>query len=998
MTPRFTSSLVVAAALCLSWFSHTLCGQTAMNNTYARDPKQAIDEAYSGKIKQYTTGQSFLSPLVDYLPASRTVPTPEKVLGDVAGAPNMLPYAEDVYKYFRLLAASTPRVQVMTIGHTEEGREMIAVAVADEALLKHAKENSARLGQLADPRTLGLDDTRAQKLIDASVPVYYITGTIHSPETGAPTALMELAYRLAVDDAPYIKYIRSHQITLITPVVEVDGRDRMVDIYRWHRAHPDQQWPRLLYWGHYVAHDNNRDAMAMTLDLTRNVLDTYLNWHAQVLHDLHESVPFLYDNTVGDGPYNAWIDPILADEWAELGWNNVAQMQGFGMPGVFTHGDFDTWSPGYLMFLAGMHNGISRLYETFGNGGADTEKRILTPEEYSKTWYRQNPPLPVVTWSQRDNNNYEESALLTTLYYFAQHGHHFLENFYTKSKRSIEKPSLEGPAAYVLPANQAEANRQVQLLTVLQRQHVELQQLSSSLTVSLPGKRPEEKPTQETFPAGSIIIRMDQPYSRVADALLDKQYWAPDDPQKHPYDDTGWSFPALFNVHVTRVTDAAVLHAPMSLLTDTAALTAQVNGTGNIFAIPNTGQSSLLAFVYRLGAAHIAIAEKPFDAGGQHLAAGSLLVSDVPEATFTPALKASSLNALRLSAMPAVATHPATAPRIAFMHTWLATQTEGWWRYAFDKAGVPYDYINTQTVSAQDNLRSKYDVIIFAPVAHVTTDQILQGTPLYSNPVPWQKTALTPNIGKLDSTADIRPGLGYTGLAHLGDFVHQGGLLITCEDTAQFAIEAGLAPGVSLASHADTRVVGSVLKTAMVAPDHPVAWGLDAGLPVISADGMVFNISQTVGRSGGRVLMDPYQARPTGRGLVGDEDVPAGRTITDPLPLPNPKAWEARPLNEEQLRNNPNVIPPELRPEVVLRFAEAKDLLLSGLLEKPGAIAEHAIVVDAHLGDGNVLLFANNPVYRGETIGDYPLVFNAIMNFDHLSHRQPKPAAPTTGQ
>jgi hypothetical protein len=87
------------------------------------------------------------------------------------------------------------------------------------------------------------------------------------------------------------------------------------------------------------------------------------------------------------------------------------------MPGVFTHGDFDTWSPGYLMFLAAMHNGVSRLYETFGNGGADTLKRILQPEEYSRTWYRQNPPLPVVTWSQRDNNNYEESALLSTLSY-----------------------------------------------------------------------------------------------------------------------------------------------------------------------------------------------------------------------------------------------------------------------------------------------------------------------------------------------------------------------------------------------------------------------------------------------------------------------------------------------------------------------------------------------------------------------------------------------------
>jgi hypothetical protein len=482
---------------------------------YARDPLQAVDQQYTKKIHDYTTDPSFLSPLVDYLPASTTVPTPEKVLGDVSGAPNMLPYAEDVYKYFRLLAARSPRVQVFTIGNTEEGRETIAVAVADESLLKGAKENQERLGKLADPRTIGMDDTKAQPLIDASYPVYYITGTIHSPETGAPTALMEMAYRLAVDDSPYIQYIRSHMIVLITPVVEVDGRDRMVDIYKWHKANPGKDWPRLPYWGHYVAHDNNRDAMGMTLNLTQNILNTYLDWHAQVLHDLHESVPFLYDNTVGDGPYNAWIDPTLANEWAELGWNNVGQMQNFGMPGVFTHGDFDTWSPGYLMFLAGLHNGISRLYETFGNGGADTEKRVLTPEEYSRTWYRQNPPLPVVMWSQRDNNNYEESALLSTLSYFSKNTHHFLEDYYQKSKRSVLKPATEGPAAYILPANAAEMNRQMQLLDVFKKQHVEVNQLSVATTASVPGAKRGDKPTQETFPAGSFVVRLDQPYSPI---------------------------------------------------------------------------------------------------------------------------------------------------------------------------------------------------------------------------------------------------------------------------------------------------------------------------------------------------------------------------------------------------------------------------------------------------------------------------------------------------
>jgi len=991
----------------------TLCSafsvvaQVPIGGNFARDPKQTIDQSYTDRIHKYTTEPRFLSPLVEYLPASSTVPTPEKVLGDVAGAPDMLPYAEDVYKYFRLLEKSSSRVKVVTIGKTEEGREMIAAAIADPELLKAQRENDARLAQLADPRTIGLDDSKARPLIAQSFPVYYITGTIHSTETGAPTALMEMAYRLAVDDAPYIKYIRSHMIVLITPVVEVGGRDRMVDLYKWHKAHPGETWPRLTYWGHYVAHDNNRDAMGMTLALTRNVLGAYLGWHAQVLHDLHESEPFLYDNTVGDGPYNAWIDPTLADEWAELGWNNVAQMQSLGMPGVFTHGDFDTWSPGYLMFLAGLHNGISRLYETFGNGGADTEKRVLTPEQYSRTWYRQNPPPATVVWSQRDNNNYEESALLTTLSYFSHNTHHFLEDYYAKSKRSVQKPSLEGPAAYVLAANPAETNRQLQLLKVLEAQHVEIQQLATEVDVTLPiakkaekkddqkedkpetkddkAPKKDDKPTTVKFPAGSYVIRLDQPYSRVADALLDKQYWAPDDPQKHPYDDTGWSYSQLFNVKVTRLTDPKFLQSKMTLATDLDENTGKLTGSGSVYAIANTGQTSILALLYQLKQAHFVLAEKPFDAQGTHFNAGSLLITDADEPTLTAALHKLRLDAVRLSAIPTVASHTVTAPRIAFMHTWLGTQTEGWWRQAFDLAGIPFTYMSTQKIASEPDLNSKYDVIIFAPVGRASSTDILDGVPTWTNPMPWRKTDLTPNLGGIDETADTRPGLGYDGLAKLKSFVSKGGLLITCEDTAQFAIDTGLAPGVSVVPKADSRVVGSVLASVFVAKTSPIAYGYGDSLPVISADGMAFNISNTLARGGGRVLMDPYAHRPTGRGGPDETDIPQGRVNVEPETPPKQQPWEAKALTEEQMRNNPQVLPAAVRPQVILRFDETKNLLLSGLLDKGTVIAEHAIVVDAHLGSGNVLLFANNPIYRGETIGSYNLVFNSILNHDHLN-------------
>src|SRR5262249_37775362 len=252
----------VAATLCLaaSGIARAGDGETAPG----RDPKQPIDEAYTAKMKKYTTAPYFTSPLVDYLPASKTVPTPEVVLGDVAGAPGILPYAEDVYKYMRLLEKASPRVKVFSIGTTEEGREMIAVAVSSEENIKKLDENRTRLAKLADPRTIKLDDAEADRIVAQSTPVYYITGTIHSPETGAPTAMMEMAYRLAVDESQYFREIREGLITLITPVVEVDGRDRMVDLYRWHLSHPGQFYPPLLYWGKYVAHDNNRDAMAIT--------------------------------------------------------------------------------------------------------------------------------------------------------------------------------------------------------------------------------------------------------------------------------------------------------------------------------------------------------------------------------------------------------------------------------------------------------------------------------------------------------------------------------------------------------------------------------------------------------------------------------------------------------------------------------------------------------------------------------------------------------------
>jgi Zinc carboxypeptidase len=989
-----------------------------------RDANQPVDDEYTKKIREYTTESFFNSPLTDYLPASKTVPTPKAVLGDIAGAPGILPYSTEVYRYMRMLEKASPRVKVFSIGKTEEGREMIAVAVASEKLIASLDENKARLAKLADPRTINMNDAEADRLVAASTPIYYITGTIHSSETGAPTALMELAYRLAVDESAYIKAIRDNVITLITPIVEVDGRDRMVDIYRWHLSHPGQEWPSLIYWGHYVAHDNNRDAMGLTLALTRNILNTFVGFKAQVLHDLHESEPYLYDNTIGDGPYNAWIDPILTDEWEMMGWNNVSEMTKFGMPGVYTHGTFDTWSPSYLMFIAATHNGISRLYETFGNGGADTLERTLRPNEYARTWYKQNPPLPKAKWSQRNNNNYEQTGLLTALAFFSANNKLFLHNFYLKAKRSIEKPTTEGPAAYVFTSDDPRPGAQADLLRMLQDQGCEISRATAPFTVLMPVKRaparggrggrggggaaaatdgaaadgaqtaaarPAEKPKPEprTFPAGTYVLRMDQPYSRIADTLLDYQYWAVNDPQKSIYDDTGWTFGELGNVQVARVTDVKVLTAPLEKVSGQVQAPGGVNGTGGTFLINHNADSALITLRYRFPKASFDAAEEPFEADGRKYNRGSFIVKNVDPAALAKAGKELGVPAYAVASAPSVKTHPLRAARIAIMHTWNNTQAEGWWRLEFDRLGVPYEYISTQTPAKVSDLRAKYDVIVFGPGGgRGNPAGIVNGMPMYGNPLPWKVTPQTPNLAHTDETDDVRPGMGWNGLEHLQEFVRKGGLLITATDSTNFAITFGMTPGVSASNGTRLKVTGSAVRSKMVDAASPIVYGYSDNLAIFAKDPPIFNVSNMAGGGGGGGGGRGGGGggeRATGRGTADDGDIVVGRAPSEIPEDPHAEVWEATPLTDEQLRNPINVIPPALRPRVVLRYSNANELLVSGLLDNGGELAQHPAVVDASYGEGHVVLFSNNPFWRAETKGSYFLVFNAILNFDSLN-------------
>src|SRR5215468_9323732 len=368
------------------------------------------------EIAKATTETRFLSPWVAYLPASNGAVSPRSFLHRIPGAPGELVNTATAYAYCRALAASSPRVRVFTVGRSEEGREIVLLAIADEAGIRDLDRLKAATAALADPRRT--DAAAAEQLIASARPIYYFNAALHSDETGSTEAVLEMAYRLAVSEQSLIRRIREQLIVLINPVSNPDGRDKMVDwFYRYlkgktERASLPRQSPP--YWSKYAFVDINRDTHQQTHETTKAVHRMFHEWHPTVVHDLHEGSPMLMTWN-GTGPYNPNIDPITYTEFLELSFHEVETLTGMGMPGVSTWNFGEGFAHLYLDSVAMNHNSIGRGYETWGNGSAETERRLVNEPETKMEWYRPMPAQREVTWSARDNLNYQETGMLAAL-------------------------------------------------------------------------------------------------------------------------------------------------------------------------------------------------------------------------------------------------------------------------------------------------------------------------------------------------------------------------------------------------------------------------------------------------------------------------------------------------------------------------------------------------------------------------------------------------------
>jgi len=931
---RTTTACFGLAVLWLA-FAFTAAAPAAAADSDRAEPGSA--EA----IAAATTEPRFLSPWVADLPASASVPSPLGFWGRIPGAPGELVDSSRAYGYARALAAASPRVKLFMIGRSEEGRDILMLAIADDEGIAKLDAFKAANAALADPRTT--DAASAERLIATSRPFYYLNAGLHSDETGSTESVLELAYRLAVSEQPMIRRIRANTVVLINPVCNPDGRDKQVEwFYRFLKGKrnlaelPRQSPP---YWSKYTMVDINRDAHQLTHETTKAVSRMFFEWHPVIVHDLHESVALLMSWN-GTDPYDANIDPISYSEALAFSFHEVEALTGLGMPGVATWNFGDGFAHLFLESTAMNHNATGRGYETFGNGSAETMTQTLAPEDTSFQWWRLAPPPSTpFLWSARDNVNYNVTAILAALDYAAGNASVLLRNFYNKSSHSLEKGRSQAPYAFVIPPDQGDPRRVGELIARLQSQHIEVSRSAAGLTLS-----------DGEFPAGSFVVRLDQPYRNYAVDLLTPQRYPKE--AGEPYDDVSWDLAAHYHLVVAPIADPAVRKVALTPLREPPWPAGDAGGAGPYFLLRDSGQESLLEARFRLAGFKLEIAEQAFVAGGVSYPRGSWILPPQPRlaATLRSVSQALGLDFAGSEVLPNVARHAAPIPRLGLWVPWADTDSSGWVRYSLDQRRIPYVYLRDEDIRAGD-LNRKIDVLLYGQVDLELAEQI-QGIPRVWGPMPFKKTPRTPSHGTPASSDDITGGIGWAGLGNLQQFVEGGGLMVTLGNGSMLPIEGGILRGVrrdsggvprssqgggaaaaAAAQDAVTRTPGSHVRVHFNREDHPIGYGYPRSTYVFRQNYALYAL---------------------------------------------PRRWLRMAYCTTCLDG-----PVDLR-HVVLEWGSADaadDFVVSGQAWGADNLIGRPAIIDMPVGRGRVVAFNFNPLHRDLNRGDQRMLWNSIINW-----------------
>jgi len=774
--------------------------------------------------------------------------SPAVSLGFEPGTDSMLADWTQVSTYMNGLAQRSPYVHVDTLGRTTEGRPFVLLTITSPA--NQTRLAAIKRGQklLSDPRLLS-----AAQLADLRVTqpaVILISNNIHSTEIASSQMGMTLAYRLATD--PGWTRLLDSLVVLMIPSMNPDGLDTVVSWYRRYKGTPYEGGPLPWLYHKYVGHDNNRDWFMVTQAETRLVTRMlYSEWFPEVIYDVHQMgangvrmfVPPFSD------PVNPNLDPALVAGINLVGAQMASALYDAGATGVAHQERYDLWWHGGFRSTPTRHNMIGVLTEA-------ASVRIASPITFPLDSVRQPMrgvnypgPWPGGTWRLGDIVQYELIASEALVRLAARDRLAFIDRFVGLGRREIEAGRAGHPFAYVLPPPpaQRDAEAWAGLANVLLTGSVEVWRAAAPFTA---GSR--------TYPTGSLVVPMAQPFRAHAKDLLEVQHYTPVN-DRPPYDVAGWTLPLTMGVQADVVEEPFT--ANLVKVDSVIPAPGRIVGTGEMFVLKNqtNGESRAVAALLA--------------AGQSVTVAGDSLIVRGPEARRILGEQAAR-HGFMVTAVPIAAVSGKTLrrlPRIALYQPWTGNIDEGWTRWVFEQYGISYMTVHDSDLK-KGKLRQRFDVIV---LPNEGARGLLEGAD--STRIPVQYAG----------------GMGEAGANAVSEFVRGGGTLVCLDGSSNFAISRLNLPVVNIlgggASGPQVSLFyapGSIFGVALGGVrGSPVTVGVPDSLEIYFENSAAFTVSGTA-RALATYPAEPlrsgyarFQERLEGKAALVEVPVGSGRVI-----------------------------------------------------------------------------------------------------------------------
>jgi hypothetical protein len=840
---------------------------------------------------------------------------PEKFLGHRVGEDRKLADYQQIKAYFELLDKESPKLQVISIGRTTLGKEMIMAIITDEENMKNLDRYREISKQLRDAR--GLTEEQARRLAREGKTIVLITCSLHSTEIAASQMSMELAYDLITGKGFFdVNQALKEVILLLVPTINPDGHQMMVDWYRKYvgTKYEGSSMPWLYH--PYAGHDNNRDFFMFNLVESRAVTKVlYHDWLPQIHIDEHQMgstgarlfVPPFMDPPLPN------VHPLLWRSVNLCGINMAYDLQKFGFKGVVHGRSYTGWWIGACDDTSWLHNVVGLLSEAASVRIASPI--YIEPTEVPKEYYEKRmdfiDPWPGGWWRLRDIVDYElviSKSLLKTAWL---HREDFLFNFYLMNRQSIEVREKNQPFAFVIPREQDDYLTALKMIEILQFGGVEVHRAKQDFIAE-----------GRFYPAGSFIVFMAQPYKAYAWALLEKQKYPdlrqyPGGPPIPPYDNAGWTLPLQMGVRCDQVDRA--FEVAVEKLDKVEYPGSAVPDSPYLLLDPRLNASYAVTFGLLKNQAEVWRARTEIKGSGFVLPPGAFIVKNTPETRKVlasllqkwpvPVKGLSDVNGLDKAALK--------YPRIAIYQSWRSNMDEGWTRYLLDDLGFTYTILRNNdfkparatketkgSVEKKVNLKAKYDVIIFASE---NVDIIKSGRPSQQSEFARFMTPMPP---------EYEGGIEKEGIEALKAFVEEGGILVTLNQATELATRELGAPARNALSGIDRTKFFCPTSILKIKVDNttPLGYGLREEAAAVFSNSLAFT------------------------------------TWTPPF------EWDRK----------------------VVAYYPEENILLSGWLLGEEYLARRAAVVDMKYKKGRIALIGIRAQHRAQSHGTYKFLLNAL--------------------